>query len=60
MITVEFKVSEKEALALAQFVKRIGFSEMSDKAAGSEEAYLMLYGINALQRGLAEAGFAPR
>lgn len=60
--TVDFQVSltEDEALALAQFVKRVGFSEMRQNATDDEEAYLIRAGIDALQKSLAAAGFAPR
>lgn len=60
--TVDFQVSltEDEANALAQFVKRVGFSEMRQNAIDDEEAYLIRAGVAAVQKALAEAGFAPR
>lgn len=48
------------AEALAQFVKRIGWSDARALAVDDDEAYAMMDGIAALQRALAEAGYAPR
>lgn len=46
--------------ALAQLVKRISWSDARALAAGNDEASAMMSGIAALQRALAEAGYAPR
>lgn len=48
------------AEALAQLVKRIGWSDARSLAVNDDEAYAMMDGIAALQRALAEAGYAPR
>lgn len=48
------------ALALAQFVKRVGWQEMAANAVDEEETYLIRDGIDQVQRGLREAGFSPR
>lgn len=60
MITVQFEIGEQQAAALAEFVKRLGFSDLRAQAVDTDEAYLMRDGIFALQRGLADAGHAPR
>lgn len=57
---VKAELSDGEAHALAQFVKRIGWSEIRENAADETEAYVMRDALAALRRGLAEAGFAPR
>lgn len=59
-VTVTVELSEGEALALAQLVKRMGFSDARQLAASDEEAYAMLDAIHRVQHGLAVAGFAPR
>ena len=48
------------AEALAQLVKRFGWSDARSLAVNDDEAYSMMDGIAALQRALAEAGYAPR
>jgi len=59
-IKVSFEVSEVEALALAQFVKRCGFSDWRNNAVDETEAYQMKDAFNQLQQGLNNSGFCPR
>jgi len=59
-INVSFEVSEVEALALAQFVKRCGFSDWRNNAVDETEAYQMKDAFNQLQQGLNNSGFRPR
>jgi len=59
-IKVSFEVSEVEALALAQFVKRCGFSDWRNNAVDDKEAYQMKDAFYKLQNGLIEGGFSPR
>lgn len=47
------------ALALAQFVKRVRWTEVRQNAIGDDEADLMMDAISKLARALAEAGYAP-
>ncbi|WP_230413782.1 DUF7706 family protein [Undibacterium umbellatum] len=49
-----------QAEALAQFFKRIGFSEFKQLAVSIDEAYLMQEGALKVADGLADNGFAPR
>jgi hypothetical protein len=49
-----------QAIALAQFVKRVTWSEIRSCAVDDDEAHLIRDAIEALQRALAEAGFSPR
>ncbi|MCH9782268.1 MAG: hypothetical protein K0U65_00090 [Gammaproteobacteria bacterium] len=51
---------DAEALALAQFVKRVGWQEIRQNAASEAEAYEIRAGLAALREALAEVGFAPR
>lgn len=59
-IKVELQLSEEHALALAQFVKRVGWSEFRANAVDDAEAYKIRAAIDAVQKALAETGFAPR
>lgn len=58
-VTIELN-NEADAMALAQFVKRCGWQEWRQNAVSDDEAYRMKAGFWQLQKGLAEAGFAPR
>jgi hypothetical protein len=55
-----------EAMALAEFLTRIGFEDCVRFASqtvtydGASEAHTIWSGVRTLQRGLADAGFAPR
>lgn len=60
MVTVAAEMTEAEALALAQFFKRAGYSDYLANAVDSDEAYEMLAAGEKIRRGLADAGFAPR
>ena len=53
-------LTEQQAMALAQFVKRVGWQEIRQNAVDDDEAYLIRDGIGSLQNALAEKGFAPR
>lgn len=58
-ITVELP-SKAAALALAQFVKRIGWQEIRTNAVSESETYLMRDGVDAVRHALTGAGYAPR
>jgi hypothetical protein len=51
---------ESQAEALAEFCKRVGWSEMRDCAVDDAEAYEIRAAIDGLRAALADAGFAPR
>lgn len=54
------ELDDKEAMALAQFVKRLTWSEMRACAVSDDETYLMKDAISKLQKALSEEGYAPR
>ena len=49
-----------QALALAQFVKRVGWQEIRQNAVDDDEAYVMRDALGELAKALREAGYAPR
>jgi hypothetical protein len=53
-------LTEDEAHALAQFVKRIGWSEFAQCSSNDNETHLIRAGVAKLQSALAQAGFGPR
>lgn len=60
MVVFSVELSEEQAIALAQFVKRVGFAEMRSNAIDDSDAYKMRDAIDRLCIGLANAGFSPR
>lgn len=58
IITIE--LDDRHALALAQFVKRVGWTHYRDCAVDDDEARAIGEAIATLQRELAEKGWAPR
>lgn len=60
VLRLELDIDKPTAMALAQFVKRVGWQEMRANAVDEEETYRIRNGIAALQRALANQGFAPR
>ena len=60
MVTLTVELSEELANALAQLVKRVGFSDMRSNAVDDVEAYLIRDAIDRVRMGLANADFSPR
>jgi hypothetical protein len=56
--TLSLELDDKEALALAQFVKRLTWSDLPGCA--DDEAYVIKDAVDKLQRAMAEEGFSPR
>lgn len=54
------ETSEAELEALAQFVKRIGWTDIRQNAANDEEAQLMRAGLDRIRSALADLGYEPR
>ena len=59
MTVVSVELNDELAVAIAQFVKRVGFSDMRSSAVDDHEAYLISDAIDRVPIGLAKAGFAP-
>ena len=57
-ITVELTI--EQAQALAQFVKRVGWSEIRQNAVDDDEAHEIQIALMLVQSSLAEVGYAPR
>lgn len=58
--TVILELEPNQALALAQFAKRVGWSEMRSCAVDDQEAYEIRAALAVLATALADAGYAPR
>jgi hypothetical protein len=62
MADIEIKafMTDEEAWALAQLLKRITFDHVRANAMDDDDAYLMLQACGKVRTGLAEAGYSPR
>lgn len=58
--TITVNLSDAQAEAFAQFLKRVGLSDYAPLAVNQEEAYAMLSAGEAIRQELAHAGYAPR
>ena len=59
-VEVSMELEPAQALALAQFVKRVGWTEIRQNAVSDDEAYTMRDALGFLAKALQEAGYAPR
>ena len=60
LLSVHVELPQAQAWALAQLLKRLGFSDCRALAQDEAQTYLMLQAAEQLRRALAEAGCAPR
>lgn len=59
-ITVQVDLPQDLAWALAQLLKRIGYSDCRSLAESDEQAYQMIQATEQVRKALAQAGVAPR
>ena len=59
-VTVTTELTDSQAMALAQFVKRLTWSEMRACDVDDDETWVMKDAIQSLQKSLTDAGFSPR
>lgn len=60
MKTIHLELNDAQAWALAELMKRIGWTELRQNAVNDAEAYEMQEAVEALARSLADAGVSPR
>ncbi len=53
-------MNEEQALAYAQFLKRVGVNDYRINAANEDEAYMMMDAGERIRDALAECGLNPR
>ena len=59
-ITITVELDAEQAWALAQLLKRIGWSDCRSLAEVDEQTRLMIAAAERVRAALAEAGYAPR
>ncbi len=57
--TLSLRLDENETMALAQFVKRLSWSDLRGCAVSDEEAWVMKSAVDKLQQALREEGYFP-
>ena len=57
---IEFEIGAKQAEALAQVLKRIGFSEVRKLSTTEAETYDAQAALETIRKALNNAGFNPR
>lgn len=60
MTSIKINFLDNEAEALAQFLKRAGFSDFRSLAKSDEEAYAMQSAALKIAQSLSEVGYSPR
>lgn len=59
-VTLAVELTDAQAWHLAQFLKRVGFSEFLSNAENEDEAYVMRDAAARVREALTDAGYAPR
>lgn len=59
-VRLAVELTAAEAWNLAQFLKRVGFSDFRAHAQADDEAYAMRDAADRVRAALTEAGYAPR
>lgn len=59
-VAVNVELTDAQANAFAQFLKRVGLSDYRPLAVDNDEAYVMLTAGEAVRAALREVGYAPR
>lgn len=60
LFELKCELTDWQALALAQFVKRAGYYDFRRCAVNEEEAYEMMHACDQVRDGLARIGYRPR
>ena len=60
MENIRLDLTSSQALALAQLVKRIKFTDLRANAINDDEAYVMQEAVAQIRLALSENGFNPR
>jgi len=59
-IEISVAMTDEEAWAYAQFLKRVGLNDYKTNAENEAEAYLMLQVGEKVRKALADKGYSPR
>jgi hypothetical protein len=59
-VQVQLLLSDEQAWALAQLLKRLGYADCRGLAQTNDEAWLMMVAAERVRQALAKVGYAPR
>lgn len=60
MKNINIELEEEQVIALSQYVKRVGFSDVRQNSINDDEAYLIMDAIYQIAKSLKENGYDPR
>ncbi len=60
MLNLQCELSQDQASALAQLIKRVAWSSLRENASDDDEAYAMQQALEQIRRNLVEHGIDPR
>lgn len=60
MVIIEVELPDDLALALAEFLKRVGYNDYLELAIDKQQAYEMVDAGEMVRAALADKGYAPR
>jgi len=60
MVIIEVELPDDQALALAQFLKRVDYNDYRELAVDQQQAYEMVDAGEKVRAALAAKGYAPR
>lgn len=60
MLNLQCELSQDQASALAQLIKRVAWSSLRENAIDDDEAYVMQQALEQIRRSLVEHGIDPR
>ena len=59
-VTIKVELTDEEAYALAQYLKRAIFEDYRKRALNDDDAYIMQSAVAEIRKALAKAGCEPR
>lgn len=60
MMIINIDISERQAEALSQFLKRVGYTDIRSLSKNDEEAYDAQYALEQIRSEFAKQGYNPR
>ncbi|AFY93117.1 DUF7706 family protein [Chamaesiphon minutus] len=60
ILLLEIELTDEQAYALAQYLKRVQFDDFRRRAINEDDAYLMQNAASEVRKALSDAGYDPR
>lgn len=59
-VTISAELTDKQAYALGEFIKRSTFDDFRRRALSDDDAHVMLDALAQIRKALAQSGYEPR